>query len=240
MTSRYHCCGIILFWSFHWKCWKPVVIVGKLLGFGCCVSASSSESSPISWNISSAGGGRMVPVDTTHRGLGTSCAGGLFATIHDAKLGSAVQFHHCHYSFSSSIIIENRGNIACIRTTISIRLLLAARKQAEFPAGVLHTGDHGIQDWQNGRIDEWCNYWKYQFIIRRPVPWQNSWILFSPTLFPAMSGSTCAMVKLNGLTRKSVEASRGSYIGKNLWPEVSFTSSYVCTHHQKETKKHRG
>jgi len=52
---------IILFWSFRLNYWMPVIFVGKFLGCGCCVSPSSSDSSPISLIISSAGGGRMSP-----------------------------------------------------------------------------------------------------------------------------------------------------------------------------------
>jgi len=69
---------------------------------------------------------------------------------------------------------------------------------------------------------------------------ENSQVLFSPTFFAAMSGSTQAMKRPNGLTRKSVQASQHTFIGEDRWPEVSSSLSSVCTHHQEEQRNHRG
>ena len=68
---------------------------------------------------------------------------------------------------------------------------------------------------------------------------ENSSVLFSPTLCQAMWGSTIAMVKLNGSTRKSVKALRCTFIGEDLWCEVSSSSSSVSTLHQEAQKKHQ-
>jgi len=69
---------------------------------------------------------------------------------------------------------------------------------------------------------------------------ENRGVLFRPTLFPAMSGSTQAMVTLNGLTRKSSKESQHTFISEDLWPKVSSSSTSECTHHQEEQKKHQG
>jgi hypothetical protein len=44
----------------------------------------------------------------------------------------------------------------------------------------------------------------------------NTWVLFSPTLYPATWGSTEAMIKINGSTWKSGEAPTGSFIHEHL------------------------
>jgi len=56
---------------------------------------------------------------------------------------------------------------------------------------------------------------------------ENIWVLFSTTIYPVMLGSTEAMVKLKGWTRKSAEALERSVIGKDWWPEVTSSLSSV-------------
>jgi hypothetical protein len=97
---------------------------------------------------------RELGAATTQRRLGTICAIGLLATINDAIQDWAAYFHHHLYPSGSSIVIEDWGNITGVRTTISIRLLQAAPKLWDFPAGVWQTGDCSIHDKQNGRIDD--------------------------------------------------------------------------------------
>jgi len=182
MTSWYRSCLIILLWSFRSNFWKPAFVVGKLVGFGRSVSTSSSDSSPISLIISSSGGGRnaiqiKVAAATRHRRLGTRCAIALLARINDATKYSVVEFNCWLYPSGCSSAIEDWGNITGVWTTISIRLLPAAPNLTDFLARVWQTGNCRIHDWQNCHIDDsstpgLCD--------------ENSWVLVSPTLFPAM------------------------------------------------------
>jgi len=57
-----------------------------------------------------------------------------------------VQFHRRIYRSGSSIVIEDWGNNTGVRTTISSRLLPAASKLSDLPAGVWQTGDGSIHD----------------------------------------------------------------------------------------------
>jgi len=82
----------------------------------------------------------------------------------------------------SSIVIKDWGDIMGIETTISIRLIPAAPKLSNFPAGVWQTGDCSIHDWEDDWIDNWCNYQKYRFIIPRPVPGELLTIVFTHPL----------------------------------------------------------
>jgi len=49
---------------------------------------------------------------------------------------------------------------------------------------------------------------------------ENSWQLFSPTVFPVISGSTSAIVKLNGWTLELVEGSQPTFNGNDWWFKV--------------------
>jgi len=69
-----------------------------------------------------------------------------------------------------------------VQTTISIGLLQAAPKLSDVPAAVWQTSYYSIHNWQNGCIDDWWNYQKYRFIIRRPVPWECLSIVFTHPL----------------------------------------------------------
>jgi len=69
---------------------------------------------------------------------------------------------------------------------------------------------------------------------------ESSWVLLSTTLFPAMSGSTWAIVKPNTSTRNLVKASHCAMTGEDLWCEFSFSLSSGSSHHQKDKKKHWG
>jgi len=97
---------------------------------------------------------RMVTAATTDGRLGTSCAVRMLHTINDAKICWVGSFHRRLYPSGSSIVIKDWGNIMGVCTTISIRILLAARKLSDFPAGVWQTSDCSIDDRQNGRIND--------------------------------------------------------------------------------------
>jgi len=68
----------------------------------------------------------------------------------------------------------------------------------------------------------------------------DSWVSYSPVLFPATSESTWAMITLYDWTRKRVEVAQRTIIGQDLWLEYSAVFSAVSTHHQEEQKKHQG
>jgi len=125
---------------------------------------------------------RKVATVTPHRSLGTRCAVGLLATIHDANKPWVVQLYDHLYPSGSNIVIDDWVNITEVWTTISIRLLPADPKLSDFPAVVWRTGKCSIHDWQNSRINDWCNYRKYRFIIPRPVPWEYLSIVFTHPL----------------------------------------------------------
>jgi len=120
-----------------------------------------------------------VAVATTHRCLGARYAVGLLATINDVKQRLLVWFLCSLYPSSSRIVKEDCGNIRGVQTTISIRLLPAAPNLLDYLQVLQQTGDCSIHDWQNGHIDDWCNYLKYWFNIWRPVPWVWLSIVFT-------------------------------------------------------------
>ena len=107
-----------------------------------------------------------------HRHLGTRNAASLSATTNDATKHSVVEFQCCLYPSGSGIVINDRGNIVGVRTTISSWLLPSARNVSDFLAGVWQTGDCSIHDWHNGWIYDWCYHQQCEFVIPSPVLWE--------------------------------------------------------------------
>jgi len=70
--------------------------------------------------------------------------------------------------------------------------------------------------------------------------YQNAWVLFSPTLFPAMSVSTLVMVMLNGSTRRSVKELQRTVVSEVQWSEVFCLTTFVLIHYPEEQMKRLG
>ena len=97
---------------------------------------------------------RMVATATKHRPLGTSCAISWLATMNDTKKHWVVQFHRRLYPSGSSSVIEDWGNMTGVRTTICIRLLLAASMLSDSRAWASQTGGCSIDDRPNAPIED--------------------------------------------------------------------------------------
>jgi len=175
MTWRYNCCLLIRLRSFLWNFWKPVSVVGTPLRFWALHLWIMIWFHPdivdhiLSWRWKDVIQ-MTVAVAAMHRCLGTRCAVGLLATINDTQMHSVVWFDHRLYPSGSNCVIEDWNTITSVQTTICIGLLPAAPKVSNFPPGVWQTSDCSIDNWQNGCVDNWCDYRKYPFLIPRPGP----------------------------------------------------------------------
>lgn len=132
---------------------------------------------------------RKVAAPTTYRRQGTSCAGGLLATMNNVRMCWVADCRYHLWPSGSSIVTDDCLNMMGIQTTISIGLLPAAPKIPDCLSGVWQTGEYSIHDCQmvgsmmdvtNRSIDSsslgQCN--------------ENTLVVFSTTLIPGMTGST--------------------------------------------------
>lgn len=116
------------------------------------------------WNVAAA---------TTHWGRGIRCASNLVGLSNDAKKHKVVQFYHRHCPSTGGIVINDLHSIMRMWTTISSGHLSQSPKLLDFPSGVWLTSNRSIHEWQNWQFHDWCNHFKYWFIISRPVPWEQ-------------------------------------------------------------------
>jgi len=194
MTSRYRCCLIILFWSCCWNFWKPVFVMGKLVGFGRPVLPWSSDSSPISWIMSSAGGGRMssrgwelrpprigiwaaaVPSACWPRYM-TQKSIGLLNLIDACTHPAAVVLLKIGVTLW---VYRPPSPLASSRQPQSCRIFLLGSGRPATAAFMIDKMVILTIDVTIRIINSLCSSQGNE----------NSWALFSPTLFPAISGST--------------------------------------------------
>jgi len=190
--------------------WKPVYVIGNILGFGRCVSTALSHSTQLSLIISSAGGGsrsfrwwqlRPPSIGVWARDVLSVCwpkyttqkCVGLYnfiapfthlALVLLSKIG--VTLWKCRppspvgpsWQPQSSRIFQLGSGSPAIAAFTSDKMVVPT----------IDTTIRSIDSSSPGQ----CH--------------QNRWVLVAPTLFPAMSGSTLAMVYRNGSTGKLVKA----------------------------------
>jgi len=193
MSSRYHCCLIILNCSLHLDFWKPVV-VGKLLGFRCCFLAWSSNSSLILSITSTAGGGRK-----SSRGkniwpprIGIRAPAALSACwlqwTTQKKFGLFILIDAFTHP-AAVLFFQDWGNPTGVQNTISIRQLPAAPSCQIFWLGsgrlviAVFTIDKIVASKMDATIGSINSSSLGQCDKYR-------WVLCSPTRVQAMSGST--------------------------------------------------
>jgi len=191
MTSSYCCCLII---SYRVNFWKPVSFVRKLLGFGRCISPSSSNSCLISLMISSAAGGRMSSRD---RQLRSPCIGVWAPAVPSAcwprytmpkSVGLLNFIAACTHP--AAVLLSKIGVILRVyrppsslgpcRQPQSAQLLQLESGRPAIAAFTIYKMVISTIDVTIGRI----------YSSSPGQCHENSWELFSPTLLPAMSGST--------------------------------------------------
>jgi len=194
MTSRYRCCPTILFGSFRWNIWKPVLVVGKLPwiwapGLNIVIwFLSNIRDHILRWRWKD-GIQRKIAAATMRRCLGSIVAVGLLATMNDANSVGLLKF-----------ITPCTNPAAVLLSKIGVTLLaywqpspLGYSRQCQSSRILwLGTGRPVIAAFT---IDKMVGSMTDVTIrsIHSSSPGQcheNSWVLFSPTLFPAMSGST--------------------------------------------------